>query len=748
MFIQKVIKRDGSVEDFTPHKLNKWGEWAAKGLKDRIDWSSVVLDAVQDCGETISSQALQQRLIDSCLAYKSWPYYLMAGRLYAAVIHKKIFEDKLPTVKELHISLKNKNIMRHMHYSDLDYAAVEEMIDHTRDFTMAHFQIEYILHKYVMQDRVSGTPFETPQFTYMRLAMALAEGEPIEERMMHVKNYYDHFSLNRINPPTPNYTNLGTNHYGLASCCLYAVDDNSRSLAIGDHIAYTQTYMSAGIGANIMCRSIGDGVRNGTIEHLGKLPYYKVLGASVNANLQGGRGGACTSYFTCFDPEVLTIAMLQNPKTPIDKQNLQLGHAVLYNKFFIKKVAAGEDVFLFNGHTAPDLTALFYSNDLKGFTELYANYEKDDTFIKKYVSARKIAALIGQQTYEVPRMHYLFIDEANKHTPFKETIYSSNLCLEVILPTKPYQHMTDLYKAEDHGNGEVALCTLAAIVLPNITSEEEYFSAAYYSLKMIDVCIDIADYELPHIGYTAKMRRNAAVGMIGLATVMARENLPYDSKKGRNKIHEIAERHAYMVISASLKLGKEKGNAPWIDKTKWIDGWTPIDTYNKNVDELVSVPYRYDWDALKASIVENRGIRNSSLIAHMPTESSSKASGVPNGVYPIRDLALSKSDGGSNIDWAAMDNDILKEAYQSAWEISEIDMIKNYAIIQKFTDQTTSADLYRDRRSTIEITVEEIINVLIAMAKYGVKSKYYTNVLTSSGKGIEKNFCTSGSCDV
>lgn len=729
--LKRIIKRNGTTEDFTPHKVNMWSQWASESLGNRVDWSRIVLETIKQFGEEAHSQDLQRQLIKTCLSKRSWPYNLMAGKLYIAIYRKEIYGDEIPSIQDLQYRMHNYGLMRVLDYTDDDFAYLESVIDHRRDFNLAHFQIHQIRKKYSLQDRITGKEFETPQFVFMRMAMALAEDEPKETRLTHVENWYNHFSFNRINAPTPNYVNLGTTHNGYASCCLYAVDDNAQSLAIGDHIAYTMTYMSAGIGGIINTRSLGDAVRNGTITHQGKLPYYRSLAGAVKANLQGGRGGACTSYFSCFDPEALTIINLQNPRSTRDKQNRDIHFAIMFNRFFAVKVMKNEDIFTFNIKTAPDLMEAFFSGDNEKFETIYNKYEANPDFKKNYISARKILLSAGQQSFDVGTLYYFIIDEANRHTPFKDPIHSSNLCTEITEPTMPYNDMRDLYSEEDHGRGEVALCSLAGLVEPNIKSDEEYASAAYYSLKMIDKCIHLSDYALPHIGVTGKSRLNAGVGLMGVATRMAKLGLKYDTQEGLNKLHQISERHAYFLIKASLQLGQELGNAPWMHKTKWPEGWLPIDTYKKAVDELAAPNYRYDWEALREAIIANGGIRNSTLITHMPGESSSKASGCANGIYPVRDLNMKKTDAHNAIDWCAVDDDIYGEQYQSAWEIDSVDMVKAYSVIQKFTDQSISADLYRDRTKEINITTDEIINVFKAMIKYGLKSRYYQNSLTS-----------------
>jgi ribonucleoside-diphosphate reductase alpha chain len=298
---------------------------------------------------------------------------------------------------------------------------------------------------------------------------------------------------------------------------------------------------------------------------------------------------------------------------------------------------------------------------------------------------------------------------------------------------------------------EVSLCSLAAVVAHNVHTDEQYAKTAYYALYVIDRCIDIATYPLPHIKYTSMQRRNAGVGISGVATVMARLNLKYDTLEGRNQAHIMAERHSYFLIKAALQHGKEKGNAPWMHKTLWPQGWLPIDTYKKTVDELVSVGLQYDWETLREEIIENGGIRFSSLVAHMPLESSSKSSGGPNSLYAIRDLTVSKTDGSSKIDWAATDSDLLKDNYQIAWTIDSVDMFKYYAVWQKFGDQAISADLHKDRRGKkLMYSERKLIEERCAMVRYGNKTRYYQNILTDESEGrsteTEKDDCAGGAC--
>lgn len=744
-----VIKRDGRQESFVPTKLNRWGEWAADTLGDAVDWPSVVLDTVAVLPQVVSTRELQQQLIKTCLNMDTWSYNRMAGRLYVPLIRKDLFGgvQQLPTVQEMHVKLQKLGFMEYLDYSDEEYAQAQNMVKHERDLGYAHYQIHTLLTKYGIADRINGIFYETPQYTYMRMAMALAVDQPKERRMNDVEKFYEHLSCNRINAPTPNFVNLGTPLRGYASCCLYTTGDTARSIAVGNHIANTMTYMSAGIGAHMNTRSLNDKVRGGVIRHQGKLPYFRALAAEVKSNLQNGRGGACTTYFSIFDPEVDVLLRLKNPMSTEDKKIRTLDYSWGGNKFFARKVARNEEIFLFNAYTAPDLYQALYGNDEDEFARIYAQYEANDAFAKTYVNARDLLVTACNEWNETGRIYEHNIYELNHHTPFKDTIYSSNLCSEIALPTKPYHHMSELY-AEDGDTGEVATCNLAGIVVSNIDSDEQYEEVAYYALLMIDKCIHLAHYELPHIGFTSKARLNAGVGILGLAHSMAKARQKYTTVEGKRFIHKAAERHYYHLLRASLQLGKELGNAPWMHKTKWPEGWLPLDTYNKSVDGIVAVQNSYDWEALRAEIIANGGIRNSVLVAHMPTETSANSSGTTNGLYPIRELTMIKTDNNRVNYWAAPDSDTLGEWYQSAWDIPASDLCEMYALVQKWTDQGISADFYRKVIGDDFIASSELIQNYLQRVKLGLKTKYYMNQKTSNGmKKVEDFVVTDTSSD-
>lgn len=800
-----VIKRDGSREKFDASKLNKWAEWASEIGGKYVDWTEIVLTAASRMPNEVTSKQIQELLIQTCLDNNSWSHNLMGGRLYAALTFKEFYDNKIPTVKELHDKLYELDLMVKLDYSDEEYEKIEKFINHELDYKSSYSELQHIRKKYSIQNRVEHKEYESQQFVYMRMAMALSENEK-HDRLKTVKGFYEHLSAKRINAPTPNYVNLGTRKKGFASCLVYTTNDTAKSLAVGDHIAYMMTCQSAGIGSHLNTRSLGDPVNGGLIKHQGKLPYYKALDGAVHANLQSGRGGAVTTYFTCYDPEIETLLQLKNPMSTEDKRIRGLDYSFGANKFFARKAAKNETYFTFTSFSAPDLYEAFYSKDQDKFEELYNKYENDESFEKNYLNARDILVSALNESYETGRMYLHFPDAMNTHTPFNDTIYSSNLCAEIALPTRGYSDMLSLYSEEpqdevvfldENGvqyefksddvigingelteayniklndevevltgaiysettnemlfetrekikvseiirnrNPEMGLCSLAGICVDKIKSEEQYEDTMYYALKMIDKCIDMSEYVLPHLGTTAKNRRSAGVSIIGLAHYMAQRKLSYSSQEGLDEIHRLSERHYYYALKASLRLGKELGNAKWMYKTKWKNGWLPIDTYAKTIDGITNTPLQYDWEELRQQVIENGGIRHSVLTCSLPSESSSIASGTTNGVYPIRSLTLIKGDANKVTYWAAPESEKLEKYYEIAWDIKPRDLIKVYAVIQKWTDQAISADLYADV-SDSKVSASDMVKDYLEMCKYSQKTRYYMNTLTTRGTSLD-----------
>lgn len=748
--LERLIKRDGSIQERDDTKLNGWGEWASNHLGERIDWSTAAIAATKELPSQATTRELMLSLIDNLLQINTYPAHLMAGRLYANVIRKDIFGSAVPpTVFAQQSKLIASGMMVDMGYTMAEYAEIEGMIDHDLDYYCPEFALKQIIEKYAIRNYITNEVFETPQFVYMRMAMELASKEKPEEKLLRVRQFYSRFSRKQLSAPTPNYLYLGTKHRGFASCCIYTAADDVNSLAIGNHIAFLMTANSAGLGSFINTRTVGDPIDGGRVKHGGKYRYLKATSENTIANKQAARAGAGTTSIMCFDPEVIEVLQYRNPMLPENKQNRDLHYSLLFNRFFARKAARNEDVFVFTQYSAPDLFQEFFLGRPDKFAELYNKYEQDPTFVKQYISARRVIKFMFAEAFNTGTSYNSNIDEMAMHTPFNiapgHVIHCANLCQEICEVQAPYFNMMDLYSSEDHGNGEIAMCNLAAIPVDNV-SDEEYGDVAYLALKMIDHTILNGEYPFPHLAFTAKQRMNAGVGMMGVATHMARLGLKWDSIEGKREIHRISERHMYHLIRASLRIAKERGNAPWIHKTKWPEGWLPIDTYNKNVDSIGDFGYTFDWEQLRKEIIEQGGIAHSVLNAGMPGESSSKALGSTNAFYPVRSRTLTKTDGsGIVLRWAAVDEDILQDSYQSAYDIPTKDLIDCYALMQKFADQSLSCDFYkRYDAHDIKVSDDEIFETFFYQVTMGLKNRYYTNNLRPKKNAKKVDALTGG----
>jgi ribonucleoside-diphosphate reductase alpha chain len=750
--IEQIYKRDGRLVDFDADKLNKWSQWASE-LTD-VSWSDVSIKAYRKCTDKCTTVDLHQALIDACVEKADYKHFSMAGRLLIGDLYKTVFGgiENIPSLKAFYNSMVKKDLWTEMSYTPEEFKQLDAVLNHSKDLYLSYTEAKQLKDKYIITDRTTKTPFETPQFMYMGIAMANMERQPTDRRLTDVINLYKFLSDKKINFPTPFLTNLRTKHRGYASCCVYSAGDSIQSLAAGDHIAYIMTAASAGIGAHLQTRSKHDKVRSGTIEHMGKVGYYRNIESAVAANMQNNRGGAATIYFTCLDPEFKDLILLKSVTTPTQKQVRGVDYSVGTNKRFAEAVAKGEQWMLISYGDAPDLYEALYKKDDTEFRELYDKYKSDPSIKKQFVSAREIILMATTQGAETGRIYLHQPDEMNRHTPFKEPIYMSNLCAEISIISKAYDSIQDLYK-EQETSGEIGLCSLSALVPTNIEDDKDYEKVAYYAVLAIDNVMSLMDYPFPNLKYTATRRRSIGVGLTDLAHLMAIKGLRYTTQEGKNFIHRTMERHSYFLHKASLRLAKEIGVCEWMDRTLYPDGWLPIDTYNKNVDSVVTTGLHYDWEELRRDIIANGGIRNSVLEAFMPNESSSLATNSTNSIYPIRALKVVKTNGKTKNVFLAPDADELADQYDIAWDIPTKDIIDLYAITQKFTGQGISADEYLDysKYPNNKITDRVMLTNYLYIMKMGLKSRYYVNtrsgvVDTKEPEQIEDKGCASGAC--
>lgn len=738
--IVDVQKRDGTFEKFQPEKLNKWAEWAANG---GVSWSDIVFQAIRKCTDRCKTSDIHQALIKVCIEKNDTRHLQMAGRLLTGEMYKEVFGTftDIPDLSTFYHTMTKSGLwVFEKEYDEVELDALNEVIDHGKDFEYTYTTLKQIKDKYAISDKLSGKLFETPQFVYMGVAMAVMQHMPEDRRLEDVEKLYEYLSDLKINASTPFLNGPRTDFKGYASCCVIKANDSAKSLGIAEHAAYTMTCSQAGIGIMYETRTVADPVRGGQVVHQGKIPYYRQVDVAVKANKQSSRGGSATMHYTVLDPELEDLIKLKNPKTPDQKRINFMDYSIGVNNLFAKHVAQNLPWMLVSYLYAPNLYKKFYSGHAAEFETEYYRVLGDDSIPKTMVPARTMAEDFLVQGVETGRVYLHWADTMNHHTPFLDTIYSSNLCQEIFLPTSGYENMLELYSNMPTA-GEIALCFISAISTGRV-SPEEYEDVAYYTLLMIDNIMDLMEYPFEQLGITAHNRRSVGVGMTNVANAMARAGMKYSTREGKTYLHRMAETHSYMLHKAAIRLTEERGPCGWAHKTKYPDGWLPIDTYNKNVDNVCDATLQHDWNEIRKRIIHLKGLRFSVLEATMPCESSSQASNTTNGPYPVRFLRIVKKSGNNKNYFIVpdYDNKKIRDAYELAWDISSKDLIDCYAIMQKFHGQGISADLYIDYSKLPDgkVSKKQLLTDFLYKTKMGLKSRYYINNRTSVTDGEEE----------
>lgn len=447
------------------------------------------------------------------------------------------------------------------------------------------------------------------------------------------------------------------------------------------------------------------------------------------------RSGAATMYFPIFDPEIEVLTGLKNPLSVLANRVRDSDYGFSINKPFLKRAFTGKPFWLFSYKDNPELYEKFYHWDSETFDKELEQFAKDNPDKVAEVDAKQLLSTALTHRIETGRLYPHFADITNFHTPYKETIYSSNLCAEISNVTKPYKTHLELYS--DNPEGVVGFCNLAGINLGVIKDDEEYEKACYYALFMIEQAIETASLPFPALNKNLKDYRSAGVGICSLAYLMAKNNKSYITQEGRDFIFEQAERHQYFLTKAAIKLTEELGPCEAMARNKYKDGWLPFDSTPKAVFDLVTVGFKYDWEPLRERMKELGGLRFTTLSCIMPAESSSIAVSGTNSLYPLRDLTLVKTSGDTTNIWVAPEASRLAKKYEIVWDIPSEHMINLYALWQVFIDQSISADTFVDRTKNVNLSMSSMFKDLAQCAKLNVKTLYYMNTLTDKKDTFE-----------
>jgi len=726
----KVKKRDGSTESLNLDKIHNMVDCACGGLSG-VSASQVEIQSGIQFYDGITTEEIQEILVRSAsdlISLDSPNYQYVAARLLLFGLYKLVFgadwKNGFPMIGEhLYNGIRQGVYDKELSskYTDEEWDKINSFIDHDRDYLFTYAGLRQVVDKYLVQDRSSGSVFETPQYAYMLVSATIFAEYPKETRLSYVKKYYDAISKHKINVPTPILAGVRTPLRQFASCVLVDSDDTldsifSSDMAIGRYVA-----QRAGIGINAgRIRGINSKIRGGEVQHTGVVPFLKKFEATVRCCTQNGiRGGSATVHFPIWHQEIEDILVLKNNKGTEDNRVRKLDYSIQISKLFYERFIRNETISLFSPHDVPELSANF---GLDRFDELYLAAERDRSIPRKTIGAQELILDLLKERAETGRVYIMNIDHCNSHSSFKDKVWMSNLCQEITLPTKPLQHIDD-------PDGEIALCILSAVNVGKIKHLDELEELCDLSVRGLDELIDYQDYPVEAARASTVGRRSLGVGYIGLAHYLARHQVKYTDQSAFQMVHDLTEAFQYYLLKSSNQLAKEKGACGYFDRTKYADGILPIDTYKKDVDEIVPNNLHYDWENLRTEILAH-GLRNSTLSAQMPSESSSVVSNATNGIEPPRGyLSVKKSKKGP-LKQIVPQYQSLKNHYTLLWDMpSNTGYINIVAVMQKFFDQAISGNWsynpenYADNEVPTSVMAQDFLNTY----KYGWKTSYYQN---------------------
>jgi len=764
-----VTKRDGSKQELDLNKIHAVLTWACEGQNDDdlhpikgVSISQIEMMAQLHFYDGMPTKQIHETLIKAAseLISEDYPNYdHVAARLVWFSVRKESFRDNLPpklinVVKEnIEKGVYTKEILEF--YSEEEINEIDSFIVHKRDDLFRYAGAEQMRKKYLAQNRKTKKVFESFQFPYILVAALLFAKYPKNTRLKYVRKYYDLISQHYISLPTPIMAGLRTKVKQFSSCTLIESGDSLKSINAAAAAIVEYASRKAGIGLNIgSIRAEGQPVRNGDAVTTGVLPFAKYFNGALKSCSQGAvRGASATFNFPIWHLEFERLIELKNNKGTEETRLRTVDYCVHLSELFYERRVKEQDITFFSPEEVPNLYKAFYSGDNKKFKEIYERYEKDPKVNKVKKSSVEIFDKILQERFETGRIYILNADHVNKHGSFYEPVKMTNLCVEITLPTEPVTYPGDTtYKEED---GLVALCTLSAVnwgkFMPSKELDPESSAVFKQDMKLKETCemavrgldalLDYQEYPMKAAKRHSMRYRPLGVGIIGFAHWLAKGKLYWGEKDTFEQVEEMMENMAYYLTESSIELAKEMG--PIKVKTKYHDGIFPIDT------STLKAKTKKDWDSLREK-AKKYGIRNATLMALMPSETSSQLANETNGIEPPKDMVTIKGSKDGILPQVVPSYLKLAAFYQTLWNVSVEDYLKTIAVLQKYIDQSISTNTSYDPSSFKyrgEIKMSQLLEDLILAYRLGIKTLYYSNTNDGSGDS-EDDGCDSGACKI
>ena len=737
-----VTKRSGEFEPFDLEKFHKVCAWACEGITG-VSPSTLELTTQIQFHDKIKTTFIMDTTIKAAadlISEETPNYQYVASRLVNFKLRKEIYNNHIPSalyphvVKTVKAGIYDEQLLEW--FTEDEFNFMENFINHDRDFNIVYVGMEQWRGKYLAKNRVTKQLFETPQMAYILIAATLFHDYPKETRLKWIKNYYDAISQFDISLPTPILAGVRTPQRQYASCVLVSSDDSLDSInaTASAIVKYAAQKAGLGIGASRI-RAINSPVRNGDTAHTGVIPFIKYFQAALKSCAQGGiRMSSGTLNLLCWHYEIEDLLVLKNNKGIEENRARHLDYCIHFNKLFYERLIDGKNVTLFSPHDVPELYEAFYSGLPEKFKELYEKAEKNPKIRKKTIPAMDLFSKFLQERKDTGRMYLMNVDHANSHSSFIIPVEMTNLCVEITLPTKPLESIED-----EHA--EIATCILSAINWGRIREPRDFERVCTLAVRGLDSIIDYQSYPVKAAANFTLNRRALGIGIINFAYWLARNDLDYQNNDadGLLKIHEYTEAWSYYLIKASIDLAKERGACAKAEDTKYYHGLLPIDTYKSDIDDLVKPVYNMDWKLLRKELAQY-GIRNSTLMAIMPAESSAQISNSTNGIEPPRALVSIKQSRDGVLKQVVPEFRRMKNKYDLLWDQKTCDgYIKICAVLQKFIDQSISMNISYNPKFYEEdkLPMSELFRHLLMCYRYGIKTLYYCNVADQAGEWEE-----------
>jgi ribonucleoside-diphosphate reductase alpha chain len=750
-----VTKNDGRKEKQDLDKLHKFCYFACDGIEG-VSPSELEMAIAEHLYDGIPTKEINEHIVSACkslMAAGKFHYDKAGGRAISYIVRKDAYgEFEAPHILDL--VARNVAIGRYDPdipgmYTNEEWDQINEMIDHGRDELFRLAGAEQMRVKYLSKNRISKQIYESFQIPFILVPTILFRNE--KDRMTLIKQAYDNLSLFDISEPSPIMSGVRTIMKQFSSCVLIDVDDSIDSIGASHHAILKYVSNKAGLGVNVgRNRGLGAPIKGGEAVHTGLIPFIKDLTAGTKSCSQGGmRDGAVTFSFPFWHYELPELLLLKDSTLPVEQTNRQADYCVQMNKFLYKRIKDNKDLALFSPYDAPGLYDAFFQDQVK-FEMLYEKYESDPSIRKRVFPAQKLFNDFVTQRSNTGRIYFSNIDIVNERSSFKVPIYMTNLCVEITLPTTPFEDVKAGFPSE------ISICTLGAINWGKIKKPSDFEQPCRMAVRLADAVLDYQDYPVEAARQSTMARRPIGIGIIGLAHFLAKRGLPYN-RMSLSVIDEYAEAWSFYLIKASVELAIEKGPCPLWKETKYSDGWTPNMTRAPGLDKILPHVERLDWEWLRG-MLKQHGIRNSTLMACMPSETSSQVSNATNGVEPAMGPVIVKASKDAAPPIAVPEVDELMYDYDWLWEQkSPRGYLEVTAVIQKHVDQAMSINtsynpkFFKDEKLDTATLGQDIMYAY----SLGHKNGYYQNTKKPGEADIlgfvedpSDDGCEGGACHI